>query len=373
MAVYKIFPTQDATIYSSYPSMNTGLDEILDASTNFFEGPLRIVGDEPQTSRFLIQFNQNDITYVSSSLIKNNSWKSYLKLFVANAEGVNTDTKVLVNAVSQSWDMGTGKYMDSPETQNGVSWVWTNYSGSNKWITSSFAANSTGSFPSSNTGGGVWWVSPSASQTFSYRSNLDLEFDVTNIVENWSGSLWNNYGFIVRQDPSQEFVNDINSQTELKYFSIDTHTIYPPQLEFRWKDFTWNPSGNTSVISGSNIYVSIANNPGFFYPESVQRFRLNVRPQYPDRAFQTSSIYTKNYYLPSGSSWYAIKDLDTNEMVIDFDSEYTLISADSESSFFDLYMNGLEPERYYCILVKTTIGSSTYVFDNNYNFKVING
>jgi hypothetical protein len=32
MAVYKIFPTQDTTLYSAYPIMNTGLDAILETS-----------------------------------------------------------------------------------------------------------------------------------------------------------------------------------------------------------------------------------------------------------------------------------------------------------------------------------------------------
>ena len=36
MAVYKIFPTQDATLYSLFPSMNTGLDEIIEATTTTF-------------------------------------------------------------------------------------------------------------------------------------------------------------------------------------------------------------------------------------------------------------------------------------------------------------------------------------------------
>jgi hypothetical protein len=98
-----------------------------------------------------------------------------------------------------------------------------------------------------------------------------------------------------------------------------------------------------------------------------------MRPQFPARSFQTSSIYTTNYYLPSGSSYYAIKDLDTNEFVVDFDSTYTLISADASSSYFDVYMNGLEPQRYYTILIQTTSGDSTIVLDNNYSFKIING
>ena len=375
MAVYKIFPTQDATIYSAYPNMNTGLDEIIEASTNFITGALQLQGDLPQTSRFLVQFANSDIAYVSQSLIGNKEWTANLRLFVANATGLQTNTKVLVNAVSQSWNMGTGKYLSDPESQNGVSWFWTQYSGSVPWLTSGFGVGSTASYsPNNNSGGGVWWVANSSSQTFSYRSELDLNFPVKSIVEQWTGSTWPNYGFIIRQDPSQEFVNNTNQQVTLKYFSVDTHTIYPPQLEFKWKDFSFNTGSSTqSVITGSNIYVSLDNNPGYFYSESIQRFRLSVRPQFPARSFQTSSIYTNNYYLPSGSSYWAIKDLDTNEFIVDFDSTYTLISSDVSSSYFDVYMNGLEPERYYKILIQTTVSNNTIVLDDDYYFKVING
>ena len=102
MAVYKIFPTQDATIYSAYPNQNTGLDEILDASTNFLTGSVQINGDLPQTSRFLIQFDDSDIAYVTQSLIKNKPWDAYLKVFVANSTYLQTNTTILANAVSKS-------------------------------------------------------------------------------------------------------------------------------------------------------------------------------------------------------------------------------------------------------------------------------
>jgi hypothetical protein len=36
-------------------------------------------------------------------------------------------------------------------------------------------------------------------------------------------------------------------------------------------------------------------------------------------------------------------------------------------------MNGLEPERYYKILISSSIGGSEYVFDDKYYFKIING
>ena len=84
-------------------------------------------------------------------------------------------------------------------------------------------------------------------------------------------------------------------------------------------------------------------------------------------------MYTKQYYLPSGSSYYALKDLDTDEYVINFDSNYTQISCDYTSSYFDIYMNGLEPERYYQILIQVDSEGSTTVYDDNYYFKVING
>ena len=70
---------------------------------------------------------------------------------------------------------------------------------------------------------------------------------------------------------------------------------------------------------------------------------------------------------------YAIKDSATNEFVVDFDSTYTRISADVTSSYFDVYMNGLEPERYYTVLIKTVVGGVTKVWDENIMFKVEKG
>jgi hypothetical protein len=65
--------------------------------------------------------------------------------------------------------------------------------------------------------------------------------------------------------------------------------------------------------------------------------------------------------------------LDTNEYVIDFDTNYTKISCDSKGNYFDLWMNGLQPERNYKILIQTQISGSVIIEDNHYNFKVING
>jgi hypothetical protein len=375
MAVYKIFPSQDSSIYSGYPSMNTGLDEILESSTNFNTDETYINNQYPQSSRFLIKFDQSEITDILNNKISGSTWSSNLKCFVSKVEGISGTTTLLVNALYEDWNMGTGKFLNSPEVQNGVSWVWTNYSGSTKWTTGSYIPGSTGSYNLStnpnSAGGGVWYINNQSSQTFNFYSDLDLNFNVTNIVDNWYSSSFNNYGFIVRQSEDQEFINNPIAQTELKYFSRDTHTIYPPQLEFKWNDFSYS-TGSLDVLGTIPATITVDNNYGTFYSSSVNIFRVNSRPEYPLRVWSTSSWYTTNYALPT-TSYYAIKDLDTNEYVIDFDPVYTKLSCDSSGSYFTMYMNGLEPERYYKILIQTTINNNTIVFDNNYVFKVING
>jgi len=298
-----------------------------------------------------------------------------------------------------------------------------------------------------------------------YSSSKDINSGQIDIANN---------GFLLKWADAQEFVTSSAVSPQLSYYSIDTNTIYPPELEFKWRDFTYSTSsgdfklgrtltgslystvltasiscsftqslpapatytgagigatfgatfnepkmlnvfvkdigkgykagetltwsaaqinalpGITSggtdsvvtistfdinqldVIATPDLYVALDNNAGVFYSESINDFRLNVRPEFPVRTFQTSSLYTTNFALPS-ASYYAIKDLDTNEFVVEFDKEFTQISCDPTSSYFTVYMNGLEPERYYNILIQTEIDGQTIVMDENYYFKVVNG
>jgi hypothetical protein len=369
MAVYKIFPTKDSTLYSQYPEMNTGLDEIIESST--FNIGTDVV---PQTSRMLVQFDSSEITDIVDNKISGSTFTPYLRIFTANVSSLNLTASLEAHPLSQSWDMGSGKYLDSPQKTNGCSWVFSGTSGSSQWQTSSFSTNVTASFQNTNKGGGVWYTVSGSSQSFEYQKTTDIEMDVKNAVLAWYSSSISNNGFIVKQPNSSEFKSDSAYAQTFKYFSVDTHTIYPPQLEFRWYDYIFSTGSSTnSIISDSNYHISFDNNRGVYYSESIQRFKLNVRPQFPTRTFTTSSIYTINYYLPESSSLYAVKDLDTNEYVIDFDSDYTRISADSTNSYFDIYMNGLEPERYYKILVQATVDGSTTVYDEDLIFKVVNG
>jgi hypothetical protein len=383
MAVYKIFPEKDATLYSLFPNMNTGLDEIVEATETSFA----YADPNPQTSRFLIKFTNTDIESVIDLIPQNvfdsGSWKANLQCFIATSTGLQSNTTVQCFPIYGTWDMGTGRYLDDPIQTNGTSWIWRTYSGSGgaQWITASYPSNVTASYNTSYAvaGGCNWYFTSSVSAynpfsssvTFGYWDTKDLNLDVTRIVKAWTTGSIANEGFLLKQ--AVEFIYDKEIQPELKWFSRDTHTIYPPALQFSWRDYTFNTGSSTQTILNTlPATITLAQNPGTFYPQSNNRFRINARPEYPAQLWQTSSAYLNNYYLPTASYW-AVKDLDTNEIVIDFDTQYTQLSADATSSYFDIWMNGLEPERYYSILIKSEIAGTTQVFDDQYYFKVING
>ena len=479
MAIYKLFPEKDATLYTLSPKMNTGLDEMLEASTYLFDS-------KAQTSRYLIKFSQDEINgaynsyisgsgvsylstinnalsysfdttndtyidntynnlsltsslgtgkggkvnvqvssnsitnltvinrgknykigekltfslisssgqYVTSSLtligtqgtFQERSWNSSLINYAAVVTNLNSVSYLNIYPISQSWDMGTGKFGNTPITQDGCS--WSSSTALTEWFDSSVVFNSrtTGSFNSlsGGQGGGTWYTGSLTnkpiiqSQTFTYANSIDLNVDVTNTVDVWVsqshvlGGDIPNEGFIVKQTSSVEFKPSESFASTFKYYSVDTNTIYPPTLEMKFDDYYWGTSSKYPVLDRAEAFISLYNNSGTYYSESVQRFRIAAVPQYPKLVFQTSSAYLTSYYLPSQSS-YALKDTETNEYVIEFDETYTKISADETSSYFDIYMGGLEPERYYTILLKTTIAGTTKVFDQDMMFKVING
>ena len=367
MAVYKIFPDRDATLYSAFPITNTGDDAILEVSNTFPS-----INPSPRVSRAIIDFQGSQILNIWNnhlSSLADSQWTAHLRLFAAEVSGINQNTTIEVGLISGSFDNGTGQYNDSPKSTNGVSWDFKYYSGSGAWVTP---------------GGDIRDTTSSygpVTQSFDRRTVQDLNVDVKQLVEIILGEdnlvIYGNLiatgedSFIIKLIDTQEFISGSANQPDFKFFSVDTNTIYPPQLEFRWDDFAYE-TGSLAPITTSDLEIALDSNPGVFYSESINRFRLNVRPDFPVRTYQTSSIYTTNHYLPT-ASYYAIKDLDTNEFIVDFDPKYTKVSCDSTGNYFDLYMNGLQPERYYKILLQTTVSGSTLVKDEDYIFKVING
>jgi hypothetical protein len=358
MSVYKIFASADTTLYSSQPKDNAGLDEILEVGVLNGGIPSAAIDSSDDIRRSLVQFSDSDLSTID--IVSSGSTReAYLRLYFATADNLSTPYMIQVFPVSQSWSMGTGKFLDYPPVRNGACWYSsTAYVGNTNWTPTSYL----------NTAGGGSWYGSGVSQSFGYKDNKDLNLNVTNMVEYWidSGS---NYGFLLKMTSSVEF--NTGSYTRVKYFSVDTHTIYPPTLEMRWDDSTYN-TGSLSVVSNNQVVVTIPNIMSEFKNDTGKyTFRVNARDTYPTRTFTTSSVYLVNKALPSSSYW-AIQDDKTEEMVIDFDTTYTKLSCDANGNYFNVYMNGLEPERYYRILVKVKLATGEVIdIDNNNKFKIV--
>lgn len=367
MAVYKIFASKDTSLYSNKPALNAGLDEILDIGVKNNVDPLSNLIDpvpsEPLLSdnlrRALIMFDDSDLETIKQ--FRTGSWQTNLRLFLANAENLNTDYTLEVRQILQSWEMGTGKLYDTPQTRNGACWYTSQsyYQNTSNWANGSYYL----------TPGGGSWTTLFVTQSFSYRDSKDINSDVTTIVTDWFDGNASNYGFLIKHTDAIE--QNSGSYIVTQFFSVDTHTIYPPTLEIKWDDSVYD-LGSLSVIQNNNNVISLGNNLDYFKTGTTKyKFLINARDKYPIRTFTTSSLYTTNKALPITSYW-AIQDAKTEDMIIDFDTNYTKISCDGTSSYFNLYMNGLEPERYYKVLIRTTFDTGeSYDIDNNLIFKVI--
>jgi hypothetical protein len=364
MAVYKIFAEKDTTLYSDYGTLNSGMDPILELSKNVS----LLYPSQSSAARFLIKFADDDISDVVSNYIGTASFSSSLKLYLANSTGLPTDYSVEVFPVSGVWDMGTGRFGDNPIPTDGASWIYRKSGGTSPWELANFSAGVTASYTDINAGGGTWYTSYKSEQNFGVYTNKDANIDVSSAVIAFVSSSIPNEGFIVKLSGSLEFDEAYNFT--LNYFGRDTNTVYPPVLEFKWDDSTYSISGSSITGVGSaDVRLSLANNKGEFNQDEIHRFRLNVRDLIPTRTYATSSIYTTQKYLPA-STYYSIKDVKSDITIVDFDNNFTKVSADLQGNYFDIYMYGLEPERYYKILIKTVISGSTLIFDDQYFFKV---
>ena len=89
------------------------------------------------------------------------------------------------------------------------------------------------------------------------------------------------------------------------------------------------------------------------------KMRLSTRLTYPPRKFTTSSVYLTDLILSKNTLW-GLQDVKTGEMVVDFEDPYTRVSCDSVGNYFNLYTSGLEINRFYRVLIKTKIYSTTF-------------
>lgn len=387
MAVYKIFPTKDATVYTEFPTMNTGLDEILELIPNT---------DGYYYSKILMDFDFNEFPDTYSDPDP----KFVLKLFIAQASAIPSNLIITANLLNKSWINGTGRYKDDISLKDGVSYKYRN--NNDLWESNNSAMSSP-----------TYKLTPTKIFDIGLYTTKDIKMDVTDLV-NLSlnkNSIEPYYGFLINCEPYDIDINQINklpiypltseyvwgdplnldksvmrsdssepttipysnklhNKASLKYFSRDTHTIYPPCLEMMWDDSNYNINDIPfNIIDNSEMDLNVSNNKGEFNENSINKFRINVLPKYQRRRFLKTYEKTETYILPENSC-YAIKDVDTNEFLIDFDDLYTKLSYDELGGYFNLYMRGLQPERYYEILIKTNIDDESVIISNKMYFKI---
>ena len=384
---YFIFGDKDATIYSggTTSSINTGADEILEINKAVQQN-----GSIGNISRALIQFDYTDI---SSSIQQGkipSTAKYYLNLYDAGSEELLRNQNLFAYMVSgSSWTEGNGKLDHNPVTTDGVSYQYRNHDEQTPWVTGSVL-----------TDGGAWWTGSQGGQykvssSFAMtKATQDVRIDVSDLVKNhiYSSSLFPNQGFIIKREslytgssdfsynPGSDTTKDESSSTRLgnlKFFSTDTHTIYPPKLEVMWNDSSWS-TGSLSALSSTdleNLKVYFKNLRTEYKEGSIVKLRVVGRELYPTTAFATTPSELTVKYLPSGSIYYQVKDADTEEVIIPYGTG-SAISCDSSGNYFNLWMNGFQSERNYRLGVKIVSGSGTtdeqvHYFDNEYEFRVV--
>jgi len=384
MAYYFLFPEKDTTIYS-HPyrnDLNTGKVETLSLASE--KG---VADNFYYPSRFLIKFKDSEIQDVITNVISG-SFASNLKLYATEfSNDLPISQTIELNPLYNSWNNGSQRYLEHPYfsgvVSDGASWLYSN-NGTTKTSWTGPTTGTTSSYSGSiiNGLGGSWYTGSGfiSTQSIDLTTDLDLNFNVTSQIQKFSASLFAsqtypngipNNGFIIKRQ--NDVFNNASDQGILKYFSVDTHTIFSPTLIFKWDDSSYvvpRPSNYDSTLTSGKIQLNITNLKKEYKQSEEPTIKIHARPQYPDREFTTTSSYVRPYYLNT-TAYYSIEDYTSKEVIIPFDTEYTKISANSDGMYFKLYMQGLQPERYYRLLIRHDNNDGITVYDEEWYFKVV--
>lgn len=365
--IYFIYPKYDSTIYEDSRYLNTGLDSILEIGKVIISTGSTVTSSSINNSRALLQFDYSDLSVLPNTGYSTASAAYSLQLYTTQIFQSPTTYTFVVHPVSGSWTTGIGKVEYGDKITDGVNWVYKTGTNSRlEWATASYNTGTTGSWMSKS--GGANWYTASVSKVFNYNETSDIDIDITSLVNaHLTGSIPNN-GFIIKRIESEEQSLDTNSR--FMFFSSDTNTIYPPRLKVSIKDSIFYTGSNTILPTGDNI-IYFKNLNSIYLDSEIAQIQLVGREKYPVKTFSTSSVYLNAVKLLPSSSFYAIKDLQTEETVIDFD-DYTRLSCSGSYNYFNIFMGALQTERYYRVLIKVKYSNNDVrVYDSNNTFKVV--
>jgi len=355
--------TQDATIYQRFPTLNAGLDEILEVGKVIKENDTATMYAS-SSARVLLMFNNIEQgTYPAEA-------EYYLNLYLADAKNINRYQTIEICPISSSWLEGSGYfYQNVRNVQDGVNWN---------------VASVANNIPTSwSLAGGDFTTLITASYKFSdIPITSNVRINITDIITPHieglpteeaiaSGSAsalvppWN--GLIIKFPDADE--TNQNNIGNFKFFSGNTHTIFDPNIEVVWRDQLF-VTGSLKRLPSSNVSIIPRNLKESYIRGEVDKIYLVVRDKYPDKRFDSVQRYKNTYYLPS-ESYFRIRDEVSDVELYRFDA-FSAINCDASGSYIVLDTSGLNIERFYALDLKVKSGPLVFFPDFNYTFKVEN-
>lgn len=131
-------------------------------------------------------------------------------------------------------------------------------------------------------------------------------------------------------------------------------------------------SAFTALNSTRPFTIVLQNVNPTYKAGDIARIGVFGRKQFPLKTFGKSTQqvqYMIPEYLPT-SSFYALKDNETDEIVMNFDAFTTIGCEYPAGNYFILDTTSLPQERYYRVLIRVTDEQTTYTVDTGKTFKV---
>ena len=273
-----------------------------------------------ELSRILVKFPISDLSTdrTAGTIPASGSVSFYLRLYDAkSSQTVPTDYKLLVNAVSQSWQEGDGLDLEgyTDLTKGNIGSNWMSASNTTVWTDISNALRCGGSYI---TGGAVAGVVNTEIFTFtqSFSTGLeDMELDITPLVEQWIAGTYSNYGVgvhlsssyeasssISTLDPTNPATNGLSNDAGIlmnvsgatvsyytkRFFGRGSQFFFKrPVLEARWDSIRRDDRGN--FFYSSSLATSADNLNTLFLYNYVRGSLINIP------AIGTGEIYIDLY------------------------------------------------------------------------------
>jgi hypothetical protein len=140
--------------------------------------------------------------------------------------------------------------------------------------------------------------------------------------------------------------------------------------------YTSSVEFTSSVFSPLNaerpFTVTLSNVSPTYKAGDIVRMNVFGRKQFPLKTFGKSTQqqqYLVPEYLPT-SSYYALKDNETGEILMDFDNYTRIGCMYPEGNYFVIDTTALPQERYYRVLIRVNDGTSIHTIDTGKTFKV---